>query len=153
MLIATPANFISRKYAIEDNGEQIAHLNLSWFRERGQLEVAGRSFDVGRESILGGTFFLDREGDRLVEAVKRNMFVRRFTITAGQRDFTLEAAAPIARTFHLIEAGKIIGEVRPKGFLSQTAIIDLPEDLPMEVRLFMTWLVLTLWKRANNSSS
>lgn len=51
MLIAALPHIVSRDYVVKDEGTQIAHLKLSCFTESGQLEVAGRSFDIGRESL------------------------------------------------------------------------------------------------------
>lgn len=153
MLKATPTSFVSKDFDIFDDSEQIAVLSLSWFRERGQLEIGGRSFDIGREGLANGTFFLERNGERLVEAIKPSMFRRRFEITFAGKQYQLQASAPISRTFDLLDGNRFIGQIKPKSIFSRTAIVDLPEDLPVEVRVFMTWLVLVLWKRAQQAAS
>ena len=57
------------------------------------------------------------------------------------------------RRFILEHAGLSIGEVRPLGIFTRKAAIDLPDALPVAVRIFIAWLAILLWKRDNDSSS
>ncbi len=41
----------------------------------------------------------------------------------------------------------LVGSVRRKGLFERERTVDLPEELPLEVRVFAVWLVVVLWKR------
>ena len=41
---------------------------------------------------------------------------------------------------------------RPRGLFSRKLTIDLPDELSLAVQVFMTWLVIILWRRAAKSS-
>ena len=43
--------------------------------------------------------------------------------------------------------------VRPARALGRQARADLPEDMPLEVRLFVLWLTLMLWKRQQQAAN
>ena len=59
----------------------------------------------------------------------------------------LRMASRLRRRFVLIEGDREIGAIRPAHLFSRSALADLPDDLPLAVRIFMIWLVLLLWKR------
>ena len=52
----------------------------------------------------------------------------------------------IRRPFILQHGDKQIGSVRPKSRFSKEAIIDLPENVPIFVRIFIFWIVNLLWE-------
>ena len=72
---------------------------------------------------------------------------RSFQVEYNDKSFTLEAESPLRRKFVLREGGQTIGSVRPEHAFTKRAIIDLPADIALPVRIFMVWLTLILWKR------
>jgi hypothetical protein len=55
--------------------------------------------------------------------------------------------------FILSENGRELGTVRPEHAFTRKAVIDLPAEIDLPVRIFMVWLVLVLWKRDEESAS
>jgi len=84
----------------------------------------------------------------VARATRPNPLVRRYAIHAGEYQLTLRPAGAMRNTFHLYEAESHIGTIRPKGWTYQKAIADLPETLPMPVRIFVCYLVALMLKQA-----
>ena len=147
MLTAVPRSLFSWDYEIHEDGRHIATIDLSWFREAGEIEMAGKVFEIGRESIMSGEFFLRARGMNVATVIKPSAFHRSFDIRHDGQAYTLRAASIFERRFVLEQAGIAIGEVRPLGIFTRKAAIDFPQTLPIAVRIFFAWLAILLWKR------
>jgi hypothetical protein len=51
------------------------------------------------------------------------------------------------RTFELHAGSTVVGSLSAKGVFSRGMNVDLPETLPLPVRVFVMWLTVILWKR------
>ncbi len=147
MLSAVPKSWFSRDYEFIANGAVVAKIDLSIFRERGTLTIHGQDFEFGRESLWAGTFFLRRAGATVVTAKKPSVFRRELQVKFGGRAFSLVVASFFGRRFLLREGGREVGSVAPAHMFTRKAIVDLPESLPLEVQVFMAWLVINIWQR------
>ena len=79
--------------------------------------------------------------------------LRSFEVTHDGRTYTLKAASPFERRFLLRRAGRVLGSIAPQHIFTRKARIDLPEDLPLELRVFLTWLVILLWKHQQSAAA
>ncbi|HNT44891.1 MAG TPA: hypothetical protein PKN85_10520 [Syntrophorhabdaceae bacterium] len=154
MLRARPGSWFSWKFNILDENDQIiAGIDIRWMREAGELHLGGRSYRLFREGLFGGAFILEEDGMELARAEKPSSLFRSFTVTAKGRAYRLHAASPVGRTFILSENDRTIGVIRPENAFTRKAVIDLPEEIALPVKIFMAWLVFVLWKRDEESSS
>jgi len=65
----------------------------------------------------------------------------------------LEATSPWRRPFELKEDDEVIGRIAPRSVFRREVEVDLPEDLPLEIRLFLVFLTLILWRRSDNAAA
>ena len=153
MLRAVPKSWLSSDYRILENDTPIALINSSSWREAGELVIQGATCRVYREGLLSGAFVLECDGSILARAVKPSAVYRTFQVEHGEKKYTLEAESAWFRKFVLSEGGKPIGSVYPEHSLTRKAVVDLPEEIPLPVRIFMFWLVMILWKRASDAAA
>jgi hypothetical protein len=149
MLRAEPANWLTRDYKLLRGDLCFAQLGFAWHGTRGEVIVDREVFEVGREGFMSGQFTLSRRGKVHASATKPSALQRRFEVSHEGREYELEARSWFDRKFVLRENGCEIGAIRTVQLLSRKAVIDLPPDMPVEVQVFVTWLVLFLWKRQN----
>ena len=152
MLTAKPKNIFSWNYDVSDKSGHVATVSLRWLGEAGRVALRGRTYEIGRDGWLSGAFYIEERGNRLASAKKSSAFVRSFEVSTSSGRFTLRAKSPFARTFILERKGRIVGSIRPVGLFTRKAMIDLPKEVPLEVQVFLTWLVVVLWKRAAQSN-
>lgn len=154
MLRAHATALFSDRYAIVDEaGREIATVRIRWWREAGSFEIDGTRYDVGRRHLMRGPFELQQDGRELASARKPSAFHRRFEIDAGGERYHLVARHPLRRTFDLRRDGAVIGSIRPTSLWTRSAVVDLPESLSLPLRVFMTWLVLAMWRRQRGADS
>jgi hypothetical protein len=148
-----PRNIFSWDYDFFEGTQHLASLDGAVLTEAGRLLIGSGEFECRRQGFASGDFELIAEGERYVSATKPSAFRRRFEIHFGDRHLVLEAASAMGRKFELLESGRVIGSVRPKALLSRRGRADLPDDLPVAIRLFVVWLVILMWKRAAAAAS
>jgi hypothetical protein len=152
MLTATPVRWFSWDFVITEGTQTIAAIDVSWWREAGELAVQGRSYRVYRERLMSGAFILASAGSVLARAEKPSAFRRAFIIEHAGRRYTLRARSPFQRAFELLDGSRLVGAISPEGIFTRRARVDLPEDLPLAMRVFILWLAVVLWRRDADSA-
>jgi len=153
MLIAVQKRWLSWDFAVNDGPRTVAEIDVSWWREQGVLRVQGADYRVYREGWMRGDFLLESAGSVLARAEKPSAFRRAFTIKYADTHYTLQAESAFRRAFELLSGGIKIGSVSPQGIFTRRALVDLPPDLPLPVRVFVIWLTVILWKRQAEAAS
>lgn len=153
MLRAVPKGWFSSKHVVSETDSVIALIDFSGWREAGEITINGSIYRAYRESLMGPFLLEGGGGSILARAEKPSAFYRTLVVQHLDRKYTLEAVSTWSLKFIVSEGGKEIGSVYPEGTLKRKALGDLPEEIPLPVRLFMLWLVMLLWRRSDSSSS
>ena len=152
MLTAIPKSWLSWNYEFLESDKRLASLTIEWLGERGTLDCGGQLWELSRDGWYHGTFSIRQAGRKRASAEKPSALFRSFQVTFDDEDFCWEAESPLTRSFVLRKGNKVIGSMRPDTAFTRRATIDLPEELPLERKLFLAWLTLLMWRRAHNSS-
>ena len=149
MLRMQSAAWFSPDVNLFDNGKHlVTRLRFSWFRHSASAIIDEVPHQIKKLSVLEDAYVMTAYNTEVARATRPNPFVRRFQIHAGEYLLTLQAAGALSRTYHLYEAQEQIGTIRPKGWSYRNVVADLPESLPMPVRVLVCFLVAVLLKRA-----
>ncbi len=146
MLEATPTGLFSRDFSIEAGGQRIAVLDVSWWKEAGEISIAGQPYRLYRESLLGA-FVLERQGAAVARATKPSVFRSLFDLELADGLYSLRRAFVFGKNFSVYRGEVEVGSVQRAHWLSRRALIDLPADWPVPVQVFVFWLVLMIWNR------
>jgi hypothetical protein len=57
----------------------------------------------------------------------------------ADRRYTLRAKSIFNRIFVLLDGAGEVGSIAPVSIFSRRASVDLPEELPLPVRIFLVW--------------
>lgn len=131
----------------------MAVVDLAWVREAATVTIDNADYTIGREGLLSGAFQLKKRGETVASAKKPSAFSRSFELRIGNEGYTLAAASPFTRRFVLRKGASDVGEIRPAHWFTRKAIVDLPKGIPLEVQVFLTWLVVILWRRQERSAA
>jgi len=153
MLRAVPNSWFSWNFTIFDDSTSIAKIDLAWVREAGELHIHTKSYKVYRERMFKGDFILQGDNVILARAEKPSAFFRSFRVAYKNKQYILEAESTFQRKFVLREGERTIGSVVPEHAFTRKARIDLPPEIELPVKVFLTWLVIILWKRAADSAT
>ena len=153
MLTAVPNRWFSWKFAVMSGSQAVAELNMSLWREKAWLTVQGVDCLAYREGLMSGDFILESAGSTLARAQKPSAFRRSFIIEHADRQYVLMARSAFRRAFVFREGDREVGSVSPAGVFTRRALVDLPETLPLHVKVFIIWLTIILWKRESDSAA
>jgi len=152
MLEATPTNFFSTTFLLQDAGRIVGEIDASLFSQKAQLELADGGYDLYREGLIGD-FVLALNGKVIARAAKPSLFENRFEVTVPGHTLELRKANLFSRRFNVFEAGKQIGGVYPLGLFTRRSNIELPSGWPLSTRIFIFWLAFLIWKKQNAAAS
>ena len=153
-LTLVPASWFSWDFRVlDEGGAEVAVIDRHSFRERASFLVGGREHTVRRTSVLHGTFVLEESGRVLAEATKPSSFRRLFELAAGPNRYTLRAVSAMRREFELVSGGTPVGRIKPVSAFGRKATAEFTSDIPRELQLFVVFLVLVLWKRAQDAAA
>jgi hypothetical protein len=153
VLRAVPNSWFFWDFTILDDERVIGTIDLAWVREAGELSLDGATYRVYRDGLLGGAFVLEEEGRVLARAEKTSALTRAFDVEYNRRSYRLRAESALRRRFVLYRDDREIGSVRPEHAFTYRAIIDLPGEIALPAKIFMTWLAIILWKRDAEASA
>jgi hypothetical protein len=148
-----PKHWFSWDFTVDDGQRAVADIDVSWWRERGTLSVAGRTYPVYREGLMSGDFILESDGVVLARAAKPSAFRRAFELNHDGRTYILRARSAFRRAFVLEHGSREVGSVVPQGLMRRWATAELPDTLPLPVKVFALWLTILIWKRESDSAA
>lgn len=142
MMQIVPTRWYSSDFSVRHDSRPMADIDVSWWREKAVLTIQGRRYGVYRERLVSGAFVLEHGGTVLARAEKPTVFRRTFLIHYAGREYTLRAASTFGRQFLLLDGSRQIGSLTPAGIFTRRATVDLPDDWPLPVRVFIVWLTV-----------
>ena len=156
MLRAVPDGWFSHSYTVFDRGGMpVARAELSrWWLWRGttRLEVGGRRYQAHSKGRTGKEFVLEAEDGRVVAVAEQTRaWSDRFEIKYEGNRYELKKESAWGSAFVLSrDSTGLVGSVRvqSRGFFKREWTVDMPEELPLEMRVFILWLIILLWTRA-----
>jgi hypothetical protein len=152
VLELVPQSWFSWNFAVLQDGRPVAGIDISRWREKGMLAVDGSNYQVYREGLMSGAFILELNGRRMARAEKPSALARSFKVEFAGRIFRWEGNV-FRRSFVLAENSRTVGSLTPAGIFTRKAAAELPDDLPLPVKVFLIWLALILWKRDADSGA
>jgi hypothetical protein len=153
MLQIEPTGWFSWEFTIVRSGRTLASLDISWWRDRGELVVDGATYAVVREGLVSSDFRLSTaDGATVASATKPSILRRRFEVVHRGRTWTLEPRSAWGRAMTLLTNGRPVGDITPGGIWTRRATATLPEELSLPVQVFVVWLAVLLWKRESDAA-
>jgi hypothetical protein len=147
MLTAVPKSWFSWDFTVMDGTRAVSDIDVSCWREKGVITVAGTDYRVYREGLMSGDFILASDETVLARAQKPSAFRSAFNVEHAGKQYTLRPTSVWGRAFALLDGDRVVGMLSPRGLFTRRAAVDLPENLPLSVRVFIIWLAVIIWKR------
>jgi len=147
-----PQNPFSWSFEVTQNNASIAQvLHTFGLKEKATLNIQGTTCQAYREHLMGGDYILEEQGQSLARARKQSAFSSAFQVESPGHSYTLRKESLFGRTFVLMEDDRQVGLFKPEGVFTRKADVSLPDEMPLQVQVFVLWLVLVLWKRESDS--
>ena len=156
MLRAVPDGWFSYNFTVFDRGgTPVARVDLSNWRETAKITLGESRYEACRKGGMSKEFVLQKEDGQVVAVAEKPSGWRdRLVFEHGANRYELKHESTWSNAFVLSRDGVgWVGSVKRKGFFKREWTVELPEELPLEVRVFLMWLVVILWKRAESAAA
>ena len=153
MLKVRPKSAFSERYDVLDGRKKLTTVNIGWWREAGEFRLGGEGYKVGRQGLRLGLFYLEQDGKVLATAEKPSALFNRFRVHHRGTEYELARRSMLGRSFDLKRNGVRVGSMTATSAFTRSAEVKLPEKLPVPVQVFITWLVLVIWKRLRQTGT
>ena len=156
MLRAVPDGWFSYDFTVFDRaGAPVARADLSNWLETAKITVGEARYEAHRKGWASKEFVLEQEDGRVVAiAEKPSGWRSRLVFEHGGNRYELKHESAWSSAFVLSRDGiGPVGSVKREGFFKREWTAELSEELPLEVRVFVMWLVILLWKRAESAAA
>jgi hypothetical protein len=146
VLQAIPKAWYSQGFTILDGAQTIADIDRSWWSGRGVLTVQGATYKVDREGLISDSFILETEEAVLARAVMKSNLLggNSFAIEHASKQYSLRFSGNEATLLDAL--GEKIGALSKNRDPELGAKVNLPDELPLVVKIFTFCLALVLWK-------
>lgn len=148
MLRSTRRGFFRHSYEISEDGRPAAVL-AGARREGATFSVEGGEYRVVRNGYKA--FTLTGPDGEVAKAER--VGGRTWTISSLYVPLELVRTSIWKETYEVTRFGETVGTLRQDGTFKNTSSADLPDDLPLPLRLFVVYLVETLWERSRQTAS
>lgn len=143
MLKATAQGWLGTRWLISaPDGQPATTLDLASIRAGATWSLAGRQYRLFRERGGQRALVLEADGQRLATATRTSLWRRTFAVRAAGDEWTLALASVWKGRWELSTPAGALGSIQPAGVWRRSALIDLPDALPIELRIFLAAIVL-----------
>lgn len=134
----------SYTFSVMDGTEPVAQaVDLSWWSDKGELRIRDDIYTARREK---SSYVLESAAGEVARAERKRKWYREFVIEHSGHRYTLRPMAAFRRPFMLLEGSTQVGSISPEGLFTRKAAVELPQALPLFLKVFVIWLAMTLWK-------
>jgi hypothetical protein len=153
MLKATAKGWLGTHWQISGGDDQPAiALELASIRSQATWNLDGQQYRVFRERAGDRPFVLTVDGQRLASATRTSFWRRTFRVSADGGMWTLAMTSAWRGRWELSDGAGSVGSIQVIGLLQRSTLIDLPDTLPIPLRIFMAAMVL-LFARDDTTGS
>lgn len=153
MLEAIPTDILSTNFRLQQQNQLLGEVDVSILREKARIELEDGTYELYRERQFSGDFVLEHNGKIVARATKPSALQNRFEVELPDRRLVLRKVSIWNRRFELFDGEKQIGSIYPLGIFTRRSNIDLPDDWPLAIRVFLFWLAFIIWKRRNQAAA
>jgi hypothetical protein len=146
MLSVHPRSWWSWSFTVTEGGRVLAEANVALLRSHAVFHVDGGRYEGIRPKLTRREYHLERMGEVLLRARKQGVLRVAYEFSWGGRRLRLHRAGVVRRAFDLVEGDAVLGQIRPDHLFTRKATADLPVDIPVEIRVFLIWLVMLQWR-------
>jgi hypothetical protein len=139
-------DFTYQVTSADSGGDEIATINET----KMTIDLGERSFSVNRKGVLGPEFEL-KSGEKIIASASQKPFFNQYKLVHDGKEWRFKALGLLALKFGLFRGDTQIGTIATRWVNRLKDIrVDLPDELPSEVQVFLLLLLVRHWSDTNN---
>jgi len=149
-----PKSIFSWNFDVVDDNQSIANINLSSWREKGSIDIAGINYQICRKGLINGDIEMSCNGEILLTATKFSFLVDSYQARIGGRKFLVKKKGILSRKAVVLQDDNCVATIKPASFFTRKMTVEFSEQLSLKLyeKVFILWLVALIQKRESDSS-
>ena len=136
----------SYSFSVTDGTRSVAQsVDRTWWRDKSELQIEDDIYTARRDK---SEYVLESEAGVIARAAQPRKWRRDLFIEHSGSVYMLRAKSAFRRDLMLLKDTRQIGSISPDGHFTRKAVVELPQELPLQLQVFVIWLAMTLWKHA-----
>jgi hypothetical protein len=131
----------------------LTQLKITAFKSRGTFTLEGDDFTIEPKGFFQSSAVLKKGTTIVAKAEKPSFLKRRFEITSAGHRLVLESQGWMGKHYNLLLGARKVGAIQRLGFAGRRYELDFPEDVPLVLQVFLTYLVAAQAKRENAAAA
>jgi hypothetical protein len=152
MLSGRLRGFWANRWEIRRGDELVATLAMRMLRERCTIEADGVTVEAERRGVLRPEYTLKSNEKTLAVVRKTSMVRTRYVLDLGGVEINIRQAGWTGRRFLISRGESEIGLVQRSGWWGQRAMINLPSEWPLGLKIFVFWIIALAWRHQDAAS-
>lgn len=153
ILEAEPTGWLSRNAVIRSNGKELTELKITPWKSWGSFTLDGEEFTIEPSGFWLINAHLRKGSTIIARAEKPSMWRRAFKITSADASMTLESLSWRGREYALLIGQQEVGRVSREGMTGRKIRLEFPDEVPVVLQVFLTYLVLCQAKRESDAAA
>lgn len=143
VLRAEPLNWASFGVRILSDDVELTQLKISAIKGKGSFHLDGEEFLVEPKGFFQSDATLMKGSTVVAKSRKTSTFKRRFEISSAGHHLTLASSGWLGKEYLLRLGNQEVGRVKREGFAGRKLLLEFPEDVPLFLQVFLTYVVLS----------
>lgn len=144
---AISGGLFSRALTVVEDDIELTRINFPTWREGTEFTIGGHPYVMRRMGLFRGDLLLYSEGDVVASARHQGVFKTRYIIEYAGRTVELGTRRWFSRGFSVFVGEAEVGSITPTGWFRSRVIIDISDEIPLEVQVFLLCVAVVLWRR------
>jgi hypothetical protein len=155
MIRATPKGWLSSHFKIFENDNEITELDFKNVGQKVSVEIQDETYEFKPRvsDYSAGSYIIESNNSALAFAERVEDLDKTFSFVLGEKEYLLRPDSTWGRKFVLLENEEEVGAIYPKRRFSSNVVAELPNVIPLPIRVFMLWLVVSFWKKDEDDAA
>lgn len=132
----------SNDFIVRENGIVVAELDRATWSQTATVEIQGKTYTFRKSGVLHNVYTLLDGSLEVIEVEQPSTWQSRLVFHLNQQEYVLDTKSWFNSGLKVEQDGNDIGDIHSAGILSSAMVVDLPDTLPLSVRVFVGWIAI-----------
>jgi len=142
VLELTRKSSFSNDFIARENGIVVAELDRATWSQTATVEIQGKTYGFKKTGVLHNVYTLMDGSLEVMEVEQPSAWQSKLVFHLSQKEYVLDTKSWFSSALKIEQDGDVIGDIHSAGMLGDTIVVDLPDTLPLSVRVFVGWIAI-----------
>ncbi|MEO8002160.1 MAG: hypothetical protein ABI644_09805 [Arenimonas sp.] len=133
---------LSNDFIAKEHGVTVAELDRATWSQNATVEIQGKTYNFKKSGVLHSVYTLLDGRLEVTQVEQPSAWQSKLVFRLDGKEYALDTKNWFSSALNVEQDGNLIGDIHSAGMLSSTIVVDLPDLIPLHVRVFVGWIAL-----------